>query len=129
MWEVDEPAVWRICLDGRVEENWAEWFNWASVRSVVCPDGGWQTVAEGELRDRAALGGLINRMWDTSISVLSLDRISDQTKREDIVTDLTGTLADQGALHGVLDRIWNLNLTAQSVSTAPADARRAGPVE
>ena len=87
MWVVDEPAVWRICLDGRVEENWAEWFNWASVRSVVRPDGGWQTVAEGELRDLAALGGLIDRMRDRSISVLSVDRISDPTKRQDILAE------------------------------------------
>jgi len=26
MWVVDEPVVWRICLDSRVEEDWAEWF-------------------------------------------------------------------------------------------------------
>ena len=87
MWEVDEPAVWKICLDGRVEEDWAQWFNWASVRGAECPDGGWQTVVEGELRDQAALGGLISRMWDMSIGVLSVDRISDPTKREDILAE------------------------------------------
>lgn len=91
MGEVDEPAVWRICLDGRVEEDWAEWFNWASVRCVVRPDDGWQTVAEGELRDPAALGGLISRMWDISVSVLSVDRIGDPTKKEDLLAETIET--------------------------------------
>ena len=86
MWEGDEPAVWRICLDGRVEENWAEWFNWASVRCAARPGGGWQTVAEGEPRDGAALGALVSRMWDRSTSVLSVDRISDPTEKEDLLS-------------------------------------------
>ncbi len=85
MSEANEPAVWRICLDGRVQENWTEWFTWASVRCVTYPDGGWQTVAEGELRDRAALRGLISKMWGMNISVVSVDRIGDPTKREDLL--------------------------------------------
>ena len=87
MGNFDEPAVWRIRLDGRVLEDWTQWFNWASVRCVACPDGGWQTVAEGELRDEAALGGLISRMWDMSISVHSVDRVSDPTKRENTLAE------------------------------------------
>jgi len=85
MWEVDEPVVWRICLDGCVGEDWAEWFTWASVRCVARLNGGWQTVAEGELRDRGALRGLITRMLDMNISVVSVDRISDPRKMEDML--------------------------------------------
>ena len=85
MSEADEPAVWRICLDGRIEENWAEWFKWASVRCVVSLEGGWQTVAEGELHDRGALRGLVTRLLDRNISVVSVDRISDPRKMEDML--------------------------------------------
>lgn len=85
MWEFDEQEVWRICMDGRVEEDWAQWFNWASVRCIECPDGGWQTVAEGELRNQGALGELIGTMWDKSVSLVSVDRIGDPTKREDVL--------------------------------------------
>ncbi len=87
MWEFDEPGVWKICLDGSVQEDWASWFNWASVRCVPRPEGRWQTVAEGELRDQAALDGLISRMWEMNVGILSVDRISDPTKREDILAE------------------------------------------
>jgi len=87
MWVADEPAVWRIRLEGRVEADWARWFNWASVRCVACPDGGWQTVAEGELRRGAALDGLMDRVWDMDTRVLSVDRISDPTRSEDMLAE------------------------------------------
>ena len=74
----------RITIRGRVAPHWAHWLEELQLSYRTCEDG------------------------------------SD-------ITDLTGTLADQCALHGVLNRIWNLNLTVLSVSTAPADARRAGP--
>ncbi|HTZ50476.1 MAG TPA: hypothetical protein VMF68_02400 [Spirochaetia bacterium] len=91
MWITEEPAVWRLRLEGRVEADWSRWFNWASVRCVACPDGGWQTVAEGELRDGAAIDGLMEWVRDMDTRVLSLDRISDPTRSEDMLAETIET--------------------------------------
>ncbi len=83
MTKVDEPVVWRIRLHGHVERNWAEWFTWLDVNREKCANGTWQTVLEGELRDMAALHGLITRMCDMNISVLSLELVDSPAEKKD----------------------------------------------
>ena len=83
MTKVDEPVVWRIRLDGHLEKNWAEWFNGLDVNREKCANGTWQTVLEGQPRDLAVLHGLIIRMWDMNISVLSLELVDSPAERKD----------------------------------------------
>lgn len=70
----DRPAVWRIWLEGRVEADWSQWFDLMSMRHERRKDGSWRTLVEGLLSDQAALRGVITRMWDLNMRVISLSR-------------------------------------------------------
>ena len=67
--------IWRICLEGRIETSWSEWFDRMTMSHERRKDGSWLTQVTGRLRDQAALRGVITRMWDLNLRILSLDRL------------------------------------------------------
>ncbi len=71
----DPPAVWRIWLEGRVDVDWSQWFDLMTTRHEKRKDGSWRTLVEGLLRDQAAVRGVITRMWDLNMRVISLNRL------------------------------------------------------
>jgi hypothetical protein len=67
----DEPAFYEIkvkgCLDGH---RWADWFGGMSVTATE--DG--ETVICGPVADQAALNGLLARLRDLALPLLSVNR-------------------------------------------------------
>jgi len=69
----DDPGAGRyqIRLQGRLEPNWAAWFDGMTVS--VGGDG--TTVVTGVVPDQAALHGVIQRVRDLGIPLVSVTRI------------------------------------------------------
>ena len=65
------PIHYQICIRGHLDERWMRWFEGLDVTPL--PDG--KTVISGAIIDQAALHGLLNRIRD-----LGLELISVQTK-------------------------------------------------
>ena len=67
------PAAGRyeIRLQGRLHERWAAWFDGLSVRQA--DDG--TTVISGSIADQAALHGLLQRVRDLGLPLISVERV------------------------------------------------------
>ena len=69
---VDQPMEYEIEIQGRLEERWSHWFDDMniSVRSETGEPT--VTVLSGLVADQSALHGLLNRIRDLSIPLLSV---------------------------------------------------------
>lgn len=66
-----------IRVKGRIDERWSEWFEGLSIRHT---DQG-ETVLSGRVVDQAALYGLLAKLWDLGLPLLSVvQRGSDDTR-------------------------------------------------
>lgn len=67
----DEPLVYEIRVKGYLSESWANWFDGLSMQAEA--DG--VTVLTGTVVDQAALYGLLRKVRDTGLQLLSVTRI------------------------------------------------------
>ncbi len=70
----DQPATYQFKVQGRLDERWAHWFDGMSIESQPAEDGSTVTVLTGFVVDQAALYGLISRMRDLGLALLSVER-------------------------------------------------------
>ena len=59
---------YEIRLDGRLDERWAPWFDGMTVES----EPGGVTVLRGAVADQAALHGLLARLRDLGLPLISV---------------------------------------------------------
>jgi hypothetical protein len=65
---------YRIKLEGYLDNKWSEWFEEMAISSE-----GRETILTGPVADQAALHGLLIRIRDFNLTLLSVERIeSDQ---------------------------------------------------
>ena len=70
------PAVYRIRLQEDLGSEWKEWFCGFEVIEEV--DGG--VLLAGVVADQAALHGLIRKVRDLGLTLVSVQRVENQTK-------------------------------------------------
>jgi hypothetical protein len=68
--------VYRITIKGHLDGDWSEWFEGLTITRV---DTG-ETLLTGPLVDQTALHGVLMKIRDLGLPLLSLTRI--ETKRE-----------------------------------------------
>ena len=72
------PVQYRIRLKGWLDETWSDWFEEMSISSK-----GTETILEGPIIDQAALHGLLIRIRDLNLTLLSVERlVSDQQNKQ-----------------------------------------------
>jgi len=64
-------SVFEIRLLGLLDDRWAEWFD--GLRIIPQPDG--TTVLSGPVADQAALQGLLRRIADLGMTLLSVNTL------------------------------------------------------
>jgi hypothetical protein len=62
------PVQYEITVDGHLGSRWAAWFDGLSI--TPCDDG--TTVLRGPVPDQAALHGLLQKLRDVGIPLISL---------------------------------------------------------
>jgi len=70
-----------IHIKGNIKEQWSEWFGGLTI-SHPDPD---ETILSGQVRDEAALYGIISRLRDLGLKLTSLR--SEEIKENDAETD------------------------------------------
>ena len=61
---------YQIKLKGQLDPEWSDWFDQMAISS----EGG-ETTLSGPLADQAALHGLLTRIRDLNLTLLSVERI------------------------------------------------------
>jgi hypothetical protein len=71
--EFDKPGIHQIRVKGVLDEEWSDWFDGLTVT--------WQddeTLLTGPVRDQAALHGLLAKVRDLGLPLLSVKRVGDK---------------------------------------------------
>ena len=62
-----QPALYEIRVDGVLDDRWADWFGGLQVSN-----DGTKTVIAGLLPDQSALHGLLTRVRDLGLTLISV---------------------------------------------------------
>ena len=74
---------YQIRVEGRLGEGWTVWFEGLEVSLDASEgDGPTTTSIAGPVLDQAALYGLLNRVRDLGLSLVSVNRIKPDPKRD-----------------------------------------------
>jgi hypothetical protein len=74
----DAPARYEIRVRGVLDDHWSAWFEGLELRR----EPGGVTVLAGPVADQAALQGLLARVGDLGLVLLSIRRIDPQQEPE-----------------------------------------------
>jgi hypothetical protein len=75
------PQMYRIRVQGNLDPNWSEWLEDMSIVYEQAEDGTQSTVLTGPVADQAALRGVLSRLWDLNLYIISVTRI--ERRREE----------------------------------------------
>jgi hypothetical protein len=82
--EFDKPAIYEVCVKGAVDAAWASyWFEGFAV--VRLPND--ESLLMGQVADQSALLGLLARMRDLGLPLLSVRRVGHGEMPEEDVQD------------------------------------------
>jgi hypothetical protein len=69
-----EPGLYEVRLQGRLDERWASWFDGMALTTGYDANGEVLTVLRGHVVDQAALHGLLTRLRDIGLPLISVTR-------------------------------------------------------
>jgi hypothetical protein len=72
---IQDAHAYHIRVEGRLDERWSGWFNGLVVRleSVDPP----VTSLSGPVVDQASLRGILIRIWNLNLTLISVNRVED----------------------------------------------------
>jgi len=70
----NEP-FYKIRLSGNLDQNWSGWFNGLTV---TFNDNSQISTLSGKIPDQAILRGVLNKLWDLNLEIISLNRLEDK---------------------------------------------------
>ena len=73
----DRPTVYQIKISGKIDPGWADWLSGMEVSYETNGDGEKRSVLTGLVPDQAALRGILDRLWNLNIAVISLTPLDD----------------------------------------------------
>lgn len=76
-------AIYQIQLEGTLDESWSAWFSGFQMQNKEDENGRTLTTLTGPAPDQAALRGLVNKIWDLNLILVSIERIDNRTKQQD----------------------------------------------
>jgi hypothetical protein len=71
----DYPATYTIEVQGWLDESWSDWFDDMDVVPKVSAEGTTITKLTGIVVDQAALLGLLRRLHNLHLRLLSVNRV------------------------------------------------------
>ena len=69
--ELDRPMVYQIKVKGHLDPRWADWFGGVTI--ALEDDG--ETLLTGPVEDQAALHGLLRKVRDLGMPLISAIRV------------------------------------------------------
>ncbi len=69
MMEMDKSCIYEIRVEGHLTDSWSDWFDGLAIRKV--PKG--ETVLSGLLSDQAALFGVLTKIHDLNLILISVN--------------------------------------------------------
>lgn len=67
----DDPGTYQIRVSGILDERWSDWFDGFSFQQT----SGDETILTGSVLDQSALHGLLNKIRDIGLPLISVERL------------------------------------------------------
>ena len=71
--DINPPSNYRIRIEGLVDPKWSVWLNGL----VIAVEDGSPPITNmsGPIVDQAKLRGIMNKLWDLNLAVISVERL------------------------------------------------------
>ncbi len=79
--QLGTPARYQIKIQGRLDESWSDWFDDLEVEITSGENGITQTVLTGMVSDQVALHGLLARIRDLGLPLLTVKCLNQKTNK------------------------------------------------
>ncbi len=76
------PLTWEIRVEGLLDSRWSEWFGDMAITYVNDMD----TILIGELQDQPALYGVLERLRDQGMNLISVRRVDGAQRGRPVVS-------------------------------------------
>jgi hypothetical protein len=77
-----KPALYQIRVRGKLGSHWSDWCGGLDFASEEAVDGSLDTTLTGIVADQAALRGILTKLWDLGLTLLSVSRIEPESSRQ-----------------------------------------------
>ena len=74
----DKPGVYQIRVKGILDRKWSDWFD----GFTIIPQASDETLLIGSVVDQAALHGLLNKIRDIGLPLLSVNRAESEESEQ-----------------------------------------------
>jgi hypothetical protein len=74
----DESAVYQIKVKGVLDRTWSDWFNGMAITFEHASDGLPITTLSGAVADQARLRGILTKVWDLNLTLISVRQIESE---------------------------------------------------
>ena len=74
---------YQIKIYGNLDREWSRWFDGMAISSELDSRGTQITSLTGVIADQAKLRGILNKIWDLNLMVISLNLLEDQCQWEE----------------------------------------------
>jgi hypothetical protein len=81
--------LYQIRVQGRLDKRWADWFEGMTMGLERASDNTLITTLTGSVADQARLRGILSKLWDLNLILISVIRI-EMPKAEPEWTELRG---------------------------------------
>ena len=68
-------SAYRIEIEGRLDPRWSSWFNGLTITVKGRDHDLFVTILDGAVPDQASLRGILNKIWDLNLSLISVNRL------------------------------------------------------
>jgi hypothetical protein len=83
--DADQPMVYQIRIEGHLSRQWTDWFEGLTI--TLEEDG--DTLLTGPVIDQAALHGLLKKVRDLGMPLISVNRVNpDQADAPDVKQEI-----------------------------------------
>ncbi len=70
--------VYQIRVKGRLDESWSDWLGNVRITASQETDGTWTTALVGEVPDQPALFGILDRVRDLNLCLISVRQVTER---------------------------------------------------
>jgi hypothetical protein len=73
-----ESVVYQIKVKGVLDRKWADWFNGMAITFEHTSDSPPITTLSGAVADQSKLRGILTRIWDLNLTLISVRQIESE---------------------------------------------------
>ena len=72
---MENGQAYQIRVEGQLEARWSDWFSGMSITIEDQGDPRPTTTIRGVVADQSTLRGILTRIWDLNLSLISVTRL------------------------------------------------------